>query len=382
MRLRCKRWISLLLAVVMMLTLGACGVQSQSDTTDRIAFDSLEKTGQMSLAYATQFQVEYYGDYSLITIGDDQRFLLVPEGKDTPKDLPEDVVALQQPLDKTYLVSTSVMDLIRQLDRISYIRLSGSKAKDWYITEAKEAIEAGDMIYAGKYSAPDYECILNEGCNLAIENTMIYHTPEVKEKLEELGIPVLVERSSYETHPLGRLEWIKLYGLLFDASDEANTYFDSQVEQITPLLDQENTGKTVAFFSVNSSGAINVRKPGDYITQMITMAGGDYALADVVPEEENALSTMNMQMEDFYNAAQDADVLIYNSAIEGEITSIDELLAKNSLFAQFDAVKKGNVYCTGKNFFQESTGMAEFVEDMHNVLVDADADLTYLKKLN
>ena len=382
MRLRYKRWISLLLAVVMMLTLGACGVQSQSDTTDKIAFDSLEKTGQMTLAYATQYQVEYYGDYSLITIGEDQRFLLVPEGKDLPKNLPEDVVALQQPLDKTYLVSTSVMDLIRQLDRISYIRLSGSKAKDWYITEAKEAIEAGNMIYAGKYSAPDYECILNEGCNLAIENTMIYHTPEVKEKLEELGIPVLVERSSYETHPLGRLEWIKLYGLLFDALDEANAYFDSQVEQITPLLDQENTGKTVAFFSVNSSGAINVRKPGDYITQMITMAGGNYALADVVPEEENALSTMNMQMEDFYNAAQSADILIYNSAIEGEITSIDELLTKNSLFAQFDAVKKGNVYCTGKNFFQESTGMAEFVEDMHNVLGDADADLTYLKKLN
>ena len=53
MRLRYKRWISLLLAVVMMLTLGACGVQSQSDTTDKIAFDSLEKTGQMTLAYAT-----------------------------------------------------------------------------------------------------------------------------------------------------------------------------------------------------------------------------------------------------------------------------------------------------------------------------------------
>ena len=49
---------------------------------------------------------------------------------------------------------------------------------------------------------------------------------------------------------------------------------------------------------------------------MITMAGGNYALADVVPEEENALSTMNMQMEDFYNAAQSADILIYNSAID------------------------------------------------------------------
>ena len=52
----------MLLAVVMMLTLGACGVQSQSDTTDKSACERLEKTGQMTLAYATQYQVEYYGD--------------------------------------------------------------------------------------------------------------------------------------------------------------------------------------------------------------------------------------------------------------------------------------------------------------------------------
>ena len=377
-----KRGMSLLLAVVMMLTLGACGVQSQSDTTDRISFASLQKTGELTLSYATQFQVDYYDPYTLITIEQEGRYLLVPEKEEEPKNLPEDVVVLKQPLDKTYLVSTSVMDFIRQLDVMSYIGLSGSKEKDWYIKEAQEAMKQGDMFYAGKYSAPDYECILQAGCNLAIENTMIYHTPEVKEKLEELGIPVLVEKSSYESHPLGRLEWIKLYGVLYDAQDAAESYFKSEEEKIIPLLEQENTGKKVAFFSVNSAGAINVRKPNDYIAQMIGMAGGNYALNDVIPEEENALSTMNMQMEDFYNAAWDADVLIYNSAIEGEITSIDDLLRKNGLFSDFSAVKQKNVYCTSKNFFQESTGMAEFVEDIHAVLIGEEDHLTYLKKLN
>ena len=133
---------------------------------------------------------------------------------------------------------------------------------------------------------------------------------------------------------------------------------------------------------MNSAGAINVRKPNDYIAQMIGMAGGNYALNDVIPEEENALSTMNMQMEDFYNAAWDADVLIYNSAIEGEITSIDDILRKNGLFSDFSAVKQKKVYCTSKNFFQESTGMAEFVEDIHAVLIGEENHLTYLKKLN
>lgn len=48
----------------------------------------------------------------------------------------------------------------------------------------------------------------------------------------------------------------------------------------------------------------------------------------MLPEEENALSTMNMQMEDFYAAAKDADILIYNGTIEGELGSIEELTSK------------------------------------------------------
>ncbi len=44
-------------------------------------------------------------------------------------------------------------------------------------------MEEGDILYAGKYSNSDYELILDEGCNLAIENTMIYHNPEVKRKV-------------------------------------------------------------------------------------------------------------------------------------------------------------------------------------------------------
>ena len=57
---------------------------------------------------------------------------------------------------------------------------------------------------------------MDEGCNLAIESTMILHTPKVQEMIEMLDIPVFIDRSSYETHPLGRTEWIKVYGVLAD----------------------------------------------------------------------------------------------------------------------------------------------------------------------
>lgn len=162
------------------------------------------------------------------------------------------------------------------LDALDSIALSGTRAEGWYLDEAKKAMQDGRIAYAGKYSAPDYERILTSGCGLAVENTMIYHTPEVKEQLERFGIPVLVERSSYESSPLARMEWIKLYGILLGKETLAEEVFTRQAQRIAPLLDQPSTGKRCAFFSITASGLATVRKSGDYVAQMIGMAGGEY----------------------------------------------------------------------------------------------------------
>lgn len=346
-------------------------------------FTDLNCNGRMELSYAVQFEVEQYGAYKLITIVDNGRFLLVPKGVKVPADVPADVTVIEQPLENVYLVSSAVMDLVCQIGAVSDLKYTGVKEKDWYVKTAADAMAEGKLIYAGKYSAPDYELLLSGGCTFAIENTMITHNPEVKEKLEELGIKVMIERSSYEKHPLGRLEWIKLFGVLFGREQQAKEFFDAQVAHIEPILEKEKTGLSVAFFAVASDGTVTVRKPNDYVSSMIELAGGTYSLNGYVEEEENALSTLKMQMEDFYAAEKDADILIYNGTIEGELTSIAELVQKNSLFADFKAVKSGQVYTTGSNFYQQTSGTCDFIEDLNKVLTgDTDAEYRFLKKLD
>ena len=341
----------------------------------------LTLTGREELKYAVGFQIDHYGPYDVITIENSGRFLLVPEGESVPEDLPDDVNVLQKPLDRTYLVSTSAMDLVCRCGALDRVRLSGTAQKDWYVDEAAAAMEQGELIYAGKYRAPDYELILSEGCDLAIENTMIYHEPAVKAKLEELGIPVLVETSSYEENPQGRLEWIKLYGALFDREKEASEFYDKQLDLIETITDkQQDTGKTAAFFHVAASGMINVRRSGDYISQMIEMAGGHY-VPENTGDSSNALSTMNIQMEDFYSQAVEADILIYNSTIGGEISSLEDLINKNPLFADFKAVRDRRVYCTKRDLFQQMTGMALFLQDLKAVFSDEDIDYEYLTRV-
>ncbi|MCD7883391.1 MAG: ABC transporter substrate-binding protein [Lachnospiraceae bacterium] len=336
----------------------------------------------LELLYAEQFTVDYYeGGYARIVIADEDVFLVVPEDAETPAGLEDNVTVLQQPIANIYLVATSAMDFFVSLDSLDAIRLSGTNASGWYIEEAQEAMEAGDILYAGKYSAPDYELILAEGCGLAIESTMIYHNPEVQEKLESFGIPVLVERSSYEPHPMGRTEWMKLYAVLLGLEDEAEEIFNEQVASVQAVASEEALGKTVAFFYITSAGTANVRKSNDYVAEMIELAGGTYVFDDL-GEDDSALSTVNMTMEEFYAQAYDADYIIYNSTIDGELYTMDELLGKSALLSDFTAVQNGNVWCTGKNLFQETTSLGDLIVEIHTILSDEDVDESELQFLH
>lgn len=373
-----------LLTLLAVLTLCACGDKAQDGSNGEdaaVAWDALSFDKTMPLDYATQFSVSYAGDeYKRITIGQDQEFLLVTEGAAVPSGVPEGVTVLQQPLDEIYLVASAAMDSFAQLDAVDSIRFSGRKESDWYIEQAKEAMSAGDMLYAGKYSEPDYELILSQGCDLVLENTMIYHSPEVIEQFETLGIPVLVEMSSYESEPFGRMEWVKLYGALIGKENEAAALFEEKMDSVSGILGAAPTGKTVTFFYVTSNGAVNVRKSTDYVAKSIAMAGGEYVSFDNT-EEENAQSTVTIQMEAFYSGAHDADVLIYNSIIDGGIMTIDELLALEPLLGDLKAVQNGNVWCLTKDFYQESFELSDLVVDLHTVLSGADTPLRFLTKL-
>ncbi|MGN0435737.1 MAG: ABC transporter substrate-binding protein [Wujia sp.] len=384
--------ILLLLILVNGMMLCSCGAK-KTDTTDAYsAPDMLNNTlclnDSLELQYATGFSVDYYSDelapdrqYKLITIKNEASYLVLPEGVDeAPEGISEDIIVIRAPK-AAYLAASQAMDMLVAANALDRLRFSSLQAEDWYIEEAKERMEQGKLLYAGKYSAPDYELILEQGCDLAIENTMIYHSPEVKEKLEALGIPVLVDRSSYEAEPLGRTEWVKLYGALMDSEAEAGAAFDEQLEEYESInLKGVDDRPTVAFFYISTNGDVKVRKSGDYLPKMIEMAGGAYIFVDLGSGDDNASSTVNMQMEEFYATAKDADYIIYNSTIEGELESLQDLLDKNGLLANMKAVREEHVYCTAENLYQSSMETGTIISDI-NKMIMGETGMTFLFQL-
>lgn len=383
------RSIFVLLLIMMCIMFTGCGNTDNEDSSESGVMknnppqiEGLTYESSMEPEYAEGFEVYYYNDgYAVIDVFSSQQYLIIPEGMEVPDEVPEDMIVIQKPVDNIYLAASSCMALFDSLDALDSIRFSGTDADGWYIENAAAAMEDGRILFAGKYSQPDYEGLVDGGCGLAIESTMLMHSPEVMEKISELGIPVFIDYSSYESHPLGRTEWIKLYAVLVDKQEEAVNFFAQQEQIVDGLADFKNTEKTVAFFYINSTGQVVVRSSDDYIPKMIEIAGGRYVFSDLT-NNDNDMASMKISMEQFYDMAVEADYLIYNATIENPLRSIDELKGKSDLFDEFKAVKNGNVWTTDKYMYQATDITGELINDINIMLTDGDSDkMTFLMKV-
>jgi iron complex transport system substrate-binding protein len=401
-----KKMTAMLLALVMMLScLTACGSKTSSTelnttaaaqttaaetevsteestetteateaTTEENYDGQLVSDGEMELEYAENFHIELYkGGYRMITAGTlDVQYLVVPEGMSVPADLDDNVKVLQLPIEHAYVSSTGMMSLIAAIGALDHVSLVATDVDGWYIDDIVEKMNSGEITYSGSYKEPDYELMASNEIQLHVDTTMIDSCPEVLDKFAELGIPSLVETSSKESSPLGRVEWVKLFGVLFEKEAEAEEYFNAQKALVEGATAAESTGITVAMGYITSSGKCYSRNGGDYMAQMIGMAGGEYILADMEPEKSG---NTNMTFEEWYAANKDADYLFYVNFALG-FNSIDEMIAYNPLFADFKAVQNGNVWVTSKDFTQSTAAVASIIADMNTILTSEDGNVT------
>ena len=253
-----KKLLSLLIAFAALFALlSGC---APSDPAADVDFSALACTQVEENAYAVRFRISHYEDessraYSRIEIFDaegekNSDWLLLPEGVEGVSGMPQGMVALTvRERSALFVSSASAMSLFAAMDALDCVPLTTADTT-WYIDEVKEAIAAGTLVEANRYDSPNYELIAAEraksGMTLAVYSTMIDYKPEVESMLNSLGLYVLRDQSSAETHPLGRTEWCKVFGELTGRRAAADAPAPAR-RRIRPASSLASNGATMKY---------------------------------------------------------------------------------------------------------------------------------------
>ena len=397
-----KKWLSLILAASFVVSaLSGCGeknVENSSSEVSTIEVSSSqvsEVSGEngdlvfdhsMELKYAKNFKVDYLSDgFKLLTVDDHENYkkeiLLVPEGKKAPEKsqfINENTIVLNAPVKNMLVSSTPVVSLINAIDALDSVKMTTYKADSWYIDEVKKATEDGLIKYVGHYKDPDYEIIAAEKPDFAVFSTMLNQVPEVESKLVELSVKIILDPSSAEPHPMARSEWMKFYGALLNKEAEAEEKFNEQCQIFESITIPEGDKENAVIFYITSKNVLHARRGGDYMAQMLELAGGEYIFKDI---ESDKTGTVKMDFESFYEKAKDADDIIYVWSLGGKPETLEDFVAKNELFKDLKAVKEGNVWCTKSDYFQRANAMGDMINDFNKVIIGDESDVKYLFKL-
>ena len=155
--------------------------------------------------------------------------------------------------------------------------------------------------------------------------------------IEKTGIPLLINADWRETHPLGKAEWIKFFGALYNKTKQADSIFntiETSYNEAKKLVQNIKSKPTVL------SGAMYkdiwyLPKGDSWAARFIEDANGEYLWRD-----NKGAGSIALNIESVLEKGQNADFWI----APGQFTSRAQLLEFNKVYNAFDAYKNNKMY--------------------------------------
>lgn len=276
-------------------------------------------------------------------------YILIPEQSEIPDDIPQGVV-VRVPLRRALVYSSVHTSLLTELGMTSAIA-GVCDVKYQHDTLLLSRVASGSIADCGSATMPDIEKIMVLSPDAVLLSP--YENSGTHGKLGQMGIP-LIECADYmETTPLGRAEWIKLYGLLFGCVSRAEEMFSTIESEYMSLkrsvANVEYRPKVLVDKIYNGTWSV----PADRSTMscFINDAGGENPFSDLAESGSAFLSGEQV----LYRAA-DADIWLVRYFQNGEDLTKSRLAAEDPLYSRFDAFRKGEIYgCNSSDvlFYEE-----------------------------
>jgi iron complex transport system substrate-binding protein len=228
------------------------------------------------------------------------------------------------------------LELLEVEDRI--VGFSGTQYV--YSNKIRELIKSGKIKDLGSDGNLNLELLIASQPDILIAFDMGSEST-VLDKVAELGIPVYYNSDFLEQSALGRAEWIKFFGALFNKSKEADSIFNLIETNYLSLSELTRTiqNRPNVLSGVLYGDAWFLPGGQNWSAQFIEDAGGNYLWND---NEQSGW--LELSFESVYQKANGADYWIGTSTF----TSRSELVDQDDRYGTFEAYQSGNVYSYSK----------------------------------
>lgn len=344
-----------------------------------------------SIEYASGLSIVKYDNYSVVTVSNpwpnankDFKYILKEKDAKVPDSL-QTYTTIQVPLTSVVVTSTTNIPFLEMLEVEN--KLVGFPHTDYISSEKTRAlIDKGSVKNVGQNEKLNIEQLIELSPDLIVTFGVDNNNPML-DNLKKSGLKVLIQGDWMEQSPLGKAEWIKLYGALFGKEELAKELFDKIVEsynQAKKLVADKPATSKVLYGSMYED-VWYVAKGNSWVAQFMKDAQANYLWADLQGTGSEGLS-----FEKVLDQAKSANVWIAS----GSFKNLEELQKANPHYTEFDAFKNKTVYnfegklgATGGTVYYELAPsrpdlvLKDYIKIFHPDLLTS-YEFTFASKLN
>jgi ABC-type Fe3+-hydroxamate transport system, periplasmic component len=321
-------------AISMLCFTFACNVKQGAGNEEALSSDSIR--------YAKGFSILHYDKYTAVEVADPwdstrilQRYILVDREKSVPDNLPKGTV-IRVPIKNIAVYSSVHTAIIEELGESD--KVIGVCEPEYINTSSiKKGLLEGRITDLGKSTSPNVEKMMDISTEVIIVSPFQNLGYGIVEKT---GIPIIEGADYMEQTPLGRAEWVRLYGLLLGKTEKADSLFRETERRYLELKELAATAKnTPTVFADKRYGATWFVSPGgSYTAQLYKDAKADYIFSYI-----ESSASQPMSFETVLEKAIHADFWLIKYNLP-EPLSYNILRSEYNPYENFDAFKKRNIY--------------------------------------
>ena len=255
------------------------------------------------------------------------------------------------PITNVMVETTAGIAYLNELEALSAIK--GIVDPNYiYNPEIVSKIKNKEVLEIGNMNELYLELILQQKPELIIASTnpilAKYH-----QQLEQNGVKILYINEYLEHEPLGRLEYLKVFGKILKKEEIANQRFESienKYDSIKTIIQTQGNGNVTTLMNTMFGDVWYLPAKNTLQAKLINDAKGNYIFNK--KQSDNAL---NLSFEEVYAEAKNATHWINPS-----YNSLAQMKASYPNYSWFEAYKNGNVYNSNKR--SNANGAQDYFE--------------------